>query len=55
MIVNILKKYVDLIKRLDPREDDDVTVQRFDHFNDILDAGEKILWQGAPSPRMGRS
>jgi len=49
--VNILKKYIDLIKRLDPREDDEVIVPRFDSMDDILDANEQILWQGAPSPR----
>ena len=49
MFKNILKKYIDLIKRFDSREDDDVIVQRFDRFNDILRANEQILWQGAPS------
>ncbi len=51
MILNILKKYIDQIRRFDPREDDDIVVKRFDHFDDILQANEKILWQGAPSLR----
>lgn len=49
MFVNILKKYIDLIKRFDPREDDEIIVQRFDRFNNIMHANEQILWQGAPS------
>lgn len=49
VFLNILKKYIDLIKRIDPRQDDEVIVQRFDHFTDILNKNEKILWQSAPS------
>jgi hypothetical protein len=51
MLLKILKKYIDMVKRVDPREDDEVIVQRFDRFNDILHANEQILWQGSPSIR----
>ncbi len=44
MLIKLLKKYIDLIKRLDPREDDEVIVKRFDCFADILQPNEKILW-----------
>jgi len=51
MFAKLLKKYIDLIKRFDPREDDEVIVKRFDRFADILQPNEKILWQGTPSAR----
>ena len=51
MLRKVLKKYIDLIKRSDPREDDKIKVERFDRFSDILQPNEKILWQGNPSSR----
>jgi hypothetical protein len=51
MFIKLLKKYIDLIKRIDPREDDELNVERFDRFSDILQPNEKILWQGTPSSR----
>ena len=53
MFTALFKKYIDLIKRFDPREDDEVIVKRYDHFGDILDSNEKILWKGTPSIRPG--
>lgn len=51
MFTKLLKKYIDLIKRFDPRVDDEVIVKRFDRFTDILQPDEKILWQGTPLAR----
>jgi hypothetical protein len=47
----LLKRYINLIKRFDPRVDDTVIIKRFDRFSDILKPNEKILWQGTPSAR----
>lgn len=43
------RKYIELLERLDGRTNDEVIVQRFDNFIEILQPGEQIIWQGKPS------
>jgi len=51
ILTKVLKKYIDLVKRIDPREDDQINIVRFDKFSDVLQPNERILWQGNPSSR----
>jgi len=51
MLSRLLRKYIDLINRFDSRVDDEIIVKRLDRSTDILQPGEKFLWQGAPSFR----
>ncbi|MCU7795836.1 MAG: hypothetical protein KZQ75_01760 [Candidatus Thiodiazotropha sp. (ex Myrtea spinifera)] len=51
MFTTLIRKYIDLIKRIDTRQDDEIIVKRFEHFNDVLQPGESIIWQGKPSAK----
>ncbi|MCU7850684.1 MAG: hypothetical protein KZQ80_00580 [Candidatus Thiodiazotropha sp. (ex Monitilora ramsayi)] len=51
MFTKLISNYIDLIKRIDSRQDDQVIVKRFDHVSDVLQPGESIIWQGKPSAK----
>lgn len=51
MLSKLIRKYTKLIQRLDPRQDDEISIERFDHFDQIYQPGEHMLWQGKPSAR----